>query len=130
MHEEGIRESEEAVRLSGATPFSKVILGLGPAKAGQLDKARKILEELKREPKLDNLSEYYLAGLHGILGEKEEAFKLLEKAYEQRNIWLVLLSAPPFDSLRDDPRFADVFRRIGLPESVSTQTRDQGLLEA
>jgi len=122
MHEEAIRECEEMVSLSGGVPFSKVTLGLVLAKAGQLDEARKILEELKGQPKLDNISEYLVAALHAILGEKEEAFKLLERAYEQRNNWLVFLSAPTFDSLRDDPRFADLCRRIGLPESVSAQT--------
>jgi hypothetical protein len=68
--------------------------------------------------------------VHAILGEKDEAFELLEKAYEQHKLWLAFLSAPAFDSLRDDPRLGDLCRRIGLPESVSTQTRDQGPLEA
>lgn len=123
MHEEAIREGEEAVRVSGGMPSSKVTLVL--AKAGQLDGARKILEKLKRQPKLDNISEYLVAAVHAILGEKDEALERLERAYEQRNLWL-FLRGPMFDSLRDDPRFANLCPRIGLPESMSRQPRDLG----
>jgi len=122
MHEEAIRECGEAAHLSGGASLSKVTLGAVLAKAGQLDEARKILEELKRQPKQDIFSEFFVAGLHATLGEKDEAFELLEKAYGQHNPWLVRLRFPPFDNLRDDPRFADLCRRIGLPESASAQT--------
>jgi len=126
MHEEAIRECEEAIRLSGGASLSKVTLGAVLAKAGRMDEAVNILEELKRQPKQDVASEVFVGGLHATLGEKDEAFELLEKAYRQHNPWLVRLRFPPFDCLCDDPRFADLCRRIGLPESVSTQTRDVG----
>jgi superkiller protein 3 len=58
MHEEAIRECEEEVRLLGSTPYSRVNLGLALAKAGRLNEAKKILEELRKQPKLDNISEY------------------------------------------------------------------------
>jgi hypothetical protein len=49
------------------------------------------------------------------LGEKEQAFEWLEKAYEERSSALVYLKVDPsFDSLRDDPRFTDLLRRIHL----------------
>ena len=118
MHEEAIRECDQAVRLG--TPLIKVTLGAVLANAGQLDKAREVLEELKRLPKPDYPSLAYLADLHGALGEKEAAFDLLEKAYKQHNIFLAYLSSPTFDSLREDPRFADLCRRIGLPQTAGT----------
>ena len=117
MHKEAIRECDQATHLSGGASLSKVTLGAVLAKAGQLDEARKNLEELKRQPKLDTLSEVFVAGLHATLGEKDEAFELLEKAYGQHNPWLGRLRFPPFESLRDDPRFADLCRRIGLPQA-------------
>jgi TolB-like protein/Tfp pilus assembly protein PilF len=117
MHEEAIRECDQAARFSGGTALIRVVLGAVLANAGQLDKARRVLEELKRQPKPDYPLLAYVAALHGTLGEKEEAFDLLEKAYEQRNIFLAYLRSPTFDSLRDDPRFADLCRRIGLPQA-------------
>ena len=50
------------------------------------------------------------------LGNRDEAFKWLEKSYEDRVQGLIYLkSNPEFDNLRSDPRFADLTRRIGLP---------------
>lgn len=50
-----------------------------------------------------------------LLGEKEQAFEYLNKAVEKRK-WLIatLNVEPAFDSLRDDPRFDELVKRIGL----------------
>jgi hypothetical protein len=51
------------------------------------------------------------------LGEKDEAFKALNEAYDDRSHWLVWLKLDPrWDGLRADPRFAQLIRRIGLPK--------------
>ena len=51
------------------------------------------------------------------LGEKDQAFALLEEAYRERSRGLVnLIVSPTYDSLRSDPRFADLLRRMGVPE--------------
>jgi len=51
------------------------------------------------------------------LGEKEAAFKSLDKAYDERSIDLVLAKVDPrLDPLRDDPRFKEVLKRLNLPE--------------
>jgi tetratricopeptide (TPR) repeat protein len=60
-----------------------------------------------------------LAGIHAQLGERDEAFAELELAYAAREgdlVW-VRTFPPGVDSIRDDPRFADLVRRIGIPES-------------
>ena len=57
-----------------------------------------------------------LAVLYAALGEREQAFKSLEKGFAARDLQLQFLGIDPaFDSLRDDPRFADLMRRVGLP---------------
>jgi TolB-like protein/Tfp pilus assembly protein PilF len=126
MPGEAIRQCEEAIRLSGGAPFGKACLGIVLAKVGRLDEARKILEEVKGLPTLDTASEVFVAGLHATLGDKDRALELLEKAYLEHNPWLIRLGATWYDSLRDDPRFIDLCRRIGLAVSVSPQIRDQG----
>jgi tetratricopeptide (TPR) repeat protein len=51
------------------------------------------------------------------LGEKDEAFAWLEKAYQQREYELTLLRvSPEMDNLRSDPRFTDLLRRVGLAQ--------------
>jgi hypothetical protein len=57
-----------------------------------------------------------IASYYAAAGEKELAFPWLEKAFQARVPQLLYLrSNPDFDSLRSDPRFADLIRRIGFP---------------
>jgi hypothetical protein len=57
-----------------------------------------------------------IARIYTVLGNKDEAFVWLEKAYDERSAYLVNLPVDPtFDSLRPDPRFTDLLRRVGLP---------------
>jgi hypothetical protein len=50
------------------------------------------------------------------LDDKDQAFAWLEKAYSERSAWISWLKVDPkFDSLRSDPRFADLMRRVGFP---------------
>jgi hypothetical protein len=58
-----------------------------------------------------------IAQIHALLGEKDEAFLWLEKAFQNRHGGLTLVKVIPYlDSLHGDPRLADLVRRIGLPE--------------
>jgi len=60
---------------------------------------------------------YWIAITYVALGEKDAAFAELEKAYQEHDWYLPRLKTDPFmDPLRDDPRFKDLVRRIGLPE--------------
>lgn len=54
--------------------------------------------------------------MHLGLGEKDQAFTFLEKAFQERNSLLIYLKLEPeLDPLRSDARFADLLRRVGLP---------------
>jgi len=54
---------------------------------------------------------------YAMIGEKELALAWLSKAYEERSSWLTEIGVDPvWDDLRDDPRFQDLLRRIGLPQ--------------
>ncbi len=53
-----------------------------------------------------------------MIGETEDAMTWLERAYEERDpVLLVAKTDPRMDPLRSDPRFQDLLRRIGFPES-------------
>jgi hypothetical protein len=49
--------------------------------------------------------------------KKNQAFQWLNRCYEERSQWLPWLKADPaLDPLRSDPRYADLLRRMGLPQ--------------
>jgi hypothetical protein len=61
------------------------------------------------------VSPHYMAFAYLGLGEKDEAFVWLERGCQERDLWLPLLKVDAvWDSLRSDPRFADILRRIGF----------------
>jgi hypothetical protein len=56
-----------------------------------------------------------VALVHAGLGDKSEAFRWLDKAYDERSHWLVWLSLDPrWNGLRGDPRFDQLRKRVGL----------------
>ena len=70
---------------------------------------------MKGRSKQRYVSPYFIAIIYAGLGEKDEAFKRLEEAYQERFDLLVYLKVEPkLDSLRSDPRFANLMRRAGL----------------
>jgi hypothetical protein len=74
------------------------------------------LDELKALSNRRYVSPYSIALIYAGLGEKDQAFAWLEKAYEDRSSLMVYLKVEPMlDSLRSDTRFAELVRRIGLP---------------
>jgi tetratricopeptide (TPR) repeat protein len=59
---------------------------------------------------------YRLAEINTYLGDKEEAFRWLEKAVDEPNTWITFIKVDPtLDPLRSDPRFSALLRRMGLP---------------
>ncbi|MEP6601038.1 MAG: hypothetical protein ABJB49_04420, partial [Nitrospirota bacterium] len=68
------------------------------------------LEESKSEPS----TAFDMAEIFAQLGQNDQAFAQLEKAYEERSVMMMYLkTAPNLDPLRSDPRFADLLRRVG-----------------
>lgn len=91
-------------------------LGFVYGRAGKEAEARDILQRLEAESKQTYISPFYFAWVHIGLGEKEEAFEWLEKAYQERDPRLMwYLRDPMLKSLRSDPRHADLVKRVGYP---------------
>jgi eukaryotic-like serine/threonine-protein kinase len=114
-YEEAIAAVKKATSLSPSEPRSVSALGYAYAMSGQAGEAMNILDQLKELSRRRYISPHDRAIIYAGLGEKEQAFAWLDKAYADRSWPLPLLKVDPrFDSLRSDPRFADLVRRIGL----------------
>jgi len=90
-------------------------LGYAYAKLGR----RKEAEDLVAAwlAKKTYVSSYWVAVVYAALGEKDKAFAQLEKAYKAHDWFMERVKTDPFlDSLRDDPRLADLIKRVGLAD--------------
>lgn len=116
MYEEAIAEIKEASTSSGGDIRTLATLGYALAVAGKRDEAEEVLDGLERLSKQRYVSSYFIAMIYVGLGEKDQAFQWLERAYEERITYMISLKVEPvFDPLRTDPRFSDLIRRIGIP---------------
>lgn len=117
--EQAISELESGVRLSGESTFALARLGQGYALAGRSDEAHAVLKQLATFSNQKYVSPYDIAMLHVALQESDAAFTYLQRALEQRSLWLGYLNVEPqVDPIRSDPRFQELLRHIGLLERV------------
>ena len=117
MYEKGIEEIRKSIALYGEDP------GLSPEIAfiygitGRKDEARKILDRLLSASKTVPIAAHHFALIYIGMGEKDKALAWLEKAFEQHSPMMAWLEVDPrFDSLRKEPKFEDLIRRVGLPK--------------
>ena len=114
MYREAIAEFQKGVKVSGS-PLMLALLGHAFAVSGQRAEAEHVLSELSDLQGRRYVSPYTVAAIYAGLGDKDQAFKWLEKAYEERDIWLMNLKVDPvFSKLRSDRRFPDLLARAGL----------------
>ena len=114
---EATTEAEKSVELSNRRSIALGILGYVYAKTGRQTDAIKIVEELKERYQKKQADGLDIAQVYSGLGEKDQAFIWLEKEFQSRNQKLALfLTRVWFDSLRDDPRYKDLLKRMNLPE--------------
>ena len=117
MYREAMGEIQKALTLTHGSAWVRVGLARTYSLAGQRAKAEAILQELLEDARHRDDLEMGIALVYAALGEKDQAFAWLEKAYQNRDGSLILLKAAPFyEPLRGDPRFADLERRVGLPQ--------------
>jgi hypothetical protein len=86
--------------------------------SGKRAEAQKVLDHLKELSAHSWVAPYNVAVIYVGLGEKDQAFALLDRAYKDRSYYLpnYLSTDARLDSLRSDPRFGELRRRVGLPE--------------
>jgi tetratricopeptide (TPR) repeat protein len=109
-----IAELELAYKMD-SEPEALAQLGHVYGVAGRTADARKVLRQLTQQSRQRYVSAYNFAVLHAGLGERDEAFRWLQRVEEDRSEWFAAVNVDPrLDGLHSDPRFAGILRSVGL----------------
>jgi tetratricopeptide (TPR) repeat protein len=116
MYQQAVEEDLKAFALSGAPTEAVARLRRAFQTSGMRGYWQEQLKFFSRAPKQQSAKAFDLAQIYAMLGDKDRAFQLLERAYQEHSSYLILrIRDPHLDGLRSDPRFQDLLRRIGLP---------------
>ena len=111
-YDEAIATMKNAEADDGESLEQGVIYALN----GQTEKTRDYLRRLETARR-DDISDYDIAVLYAALGEKDKVFQLLERETRSKSVDLLSIRIDPLlDTLRDDPRFAEIEKKLNLPE--------------
>jgi serine/threonine protein kinase len=116
MFKEAVAEWQKTFTLAN-NPELAAAIGQDFATSGYKAVLQDWLEGLQELSKREYVSPYEVAQVYARLGDREQVFSWLEKAYAERDSRIVALKVEPaFEGLRSDPRFQDLVKRIGLPQ--------------
>ena len=112
-HTKAVDVLHKAVELSGDDPVTQAALAQAEASAGKTSAARKRLENLLNAAQHRYVSACHLAEIYIALGKKEQAYKWLSQAYQNRDIELAWAKVnPTFDSLRRESKFSELIKAV------------------
>lgn len=116
-YDEAIGALQKAVAGSGGSLVYVATLGYVQAMAGHKQDARNILGELNRLSKSRYVPFFADAEIYIALGQSDDAIHWLNEAFEHHSDWMLYARIdPPLDPIRQDPRFVELLRRVGLPQ--------------
>jgi serine/threonine protein kinase/Flp pilus assembly protein TadD len=116
VYDQAIAECQKVLRIHARDPAIISVLGYVYAVSGRKIEAQKLINELMESWKQRYFSPIDIALVYTGLGDRDQAFAWLDRAYEARDGQLILVNLEPeLNSLRSDPRFTDLLRRIGIP---------------
>jgi len=114
MYKEAIAAYQNLLATGNASTSNQCYLGYALALDDQRKEAQEIQEKLKTTKEYVSPAEF--AVLYAGLGDKPGAIDLLEKAYAAHDLQMQFLKSDPhYDSLRSEPRFKELVKRVGLP---------------
>ena len=115
MFEEGTDIYKKLEEHFPGNPFHLGHLGYGYAMAGQREEAYQIINKLIDRRQRSHFPAFFIADIYTGLGDKDQSFKWLEKAIEEKDTRLFLIKViPEFEKIRSDPRFSDILTKMGL----------------
>ncbi len=110
---EAIASFQKAADVSNNDPMALSGLASAYARSGNSNAALRLVDEMKQRSAKQYVAPLTLAIAYGDLGDKDQAFAWLDKAYDDQSEYLLWLDYDPsFDSLRSDPRFAEMVARV------------------
>jgi tetratricopeptide (TPR) repeat protein len=122
--EEAVDALEKSILLMPDSTLPQYALCFALVRAGREQKAREVLDELKDRAEKGYVKPYFMAMAHAALDERDVAFGLFEKAFADRDHWLLWFrTEPKLEPLRSDPRFAELSRQLNHP---SAHAKDAG----
>lgn len=113
---EGVAALEKAAELSNRAAWQLGDLGYGYAVTGKRAEAMAIVKELEEKYAKREANAQNIAAVYAGLGNKDKAFEWLETGFRTKADLTYLKWAIPYESLRDDPRYTGLLKRMGLPE--------------
>lgn len=114
-NDEAVAEAEKGVRLTDSS-LVEGFLGYVYAATGRSAQARQVLDHLTRRRAQHFICAFELGTTHLWLGEKDETFRWLELAYDDRSLCITSMKFDPrLDPVRTDPRFISLIRRASFP---------------
>ncbi|MGH9947493.1 MAG: protein kinase domain-containing protein [Pyrinomonadaceae bacterium] len=117
MYAEAISTCETALRADPGNQDCLQMVGYAYAKTGRRREAEDVIRKFEELSRTGYVITYRPAVIHALLGDKERAFAGLEKSFSARDWDIARINVDPFvDSLRDDPRFKNLLKRMNLPE--------------
>ena len=114
MRAQAIDELEQAIRLEGGSEEAAVV-DQSYKQKGYEGALRSVIE-IGSNTSVEDYDPYLAAKGYVLLGEKDQALAWLNKAAEAHSGILFIKSEPYWDPIRSDSRFADLLRRMGLPQ--------------
>ena len=117
MYGDAISLSEQWLQTDPTNQFALREAGIVYAKAGRPDKAQEMIRRFREIAKTQYVPTCRIALVYWALGDKDKTFEELDKAFELRDWELHRSNVDPyFSSLRDDPRFKELLKRLNLPK--------------
>jgi TolB-like protein/Tfp pilus assembly protein PilF len=117
MYKDAFSQYQKASELDRSNPVPRAALARISAKSGDTLTARELLDDLEKKSGDAYVSNFDLARIYAALGDKNLALNLLEKTYEERDGSIVQIKVnPSLDSLRSEPRFIELEKKMNFPK--------------
>jgi serine/threonine-protein kinase len=116
-YDQAVAEIDKAGQVSGQPPQLMAEINQAYARSGWKGYLQASLDQLLKFPESRRFPPFGIATFYARLGNKDEALAWLERAYEERDFRIRLISVSfEFDGIRSDPRFVALVQKIGLPQ--------------